>query len=139
MQVEPRSSQAMSDINITPFVDVVLVLLIIFLITAPMMVRGLDVNVPKTATRGPQTEDRLIVTLTKARVLYLGDQPSTPYKVESALVSLHKRNPQASVYIRADSSVPYGDVVKLMDMAKKIGLDKVGIITEPLLQAEGGS
>ncbi len=136
--MEPRSSQAMADINITPFVDVVLVLLIIFLITAPMMIRGIDVNVPKTTTRGPQTEERLIITLAKNRVLYLGDQPATPYKVESTLVSLHKRNPAVAIYIRADSNVPYGDVVKIMDIAKKIGIDKVGIITEPLLQAEGG-
>ena len=139
MQMESRSSQAMSEINITPFVDVVLVLLIIFLITAPMMIRGIDVNVPKTTTRGPQTEERLIITLTKDRIIYLGDQPATPYKVESALMSLYRRNPQAAIYIRADSQVPYGEVVKVMDLAKKIGMDKVGIITEPLMQAEGKS
>lgn len=138
MHTERRTGSAMSDINITPFVDVVLVLLIIFLITAPMMMRGMDVNVPKTTTRGPQTEDRLIITLTKDKVLYLGDQPSSTYKVESALANLHKNNPLAAIYIRADSSVPYGEVVKIMDMAKKVGIEKVGMVTEPLLQGEGG-
>jgi biopolymer transport protein TolR len=143
MSAHPPGSQdrlggALSEINITPFVDVVLVLLIIFMITAPMMIRGIDVQVPRTETRNVQPEERLILTVTKGKLIYLDDQPITLSRLEKVLTGLRKRNPQAAVFLRADENVPYGVVVQVMDVVKKAGIDRLGMVTEPLLPKEKG-
>jgi biopolymer transport protein TolR len=124
---------ALSEINVTPFVDVVLVLLIIFLITAPMMLRGIDVKVPKTETKNVGPEERLMLTVTKERGIYLDDQPVTLPRLERVLTGLRQRNPKAAVFLRADEGVAYGVVVKVMDAVKKAGIERLGMVTEPLL------
>lgn len=124
---------ALSEINVTPFVDVVLVLLIIFLITAPMMLRGIDVKVPKTETKNVGPEERLMLTVTKERGIYLDDQPVTLPRLERVLAGLRQRNPKAAVFLRADEGVAYGVVVKVMDAVKKAGIERLGMVTEPLL------
>ena len=123
---------ALSEINVTPFVDVVLVLLIIFLITAPMMLRGIDVNVPKTETKNVGPEERLMLTVTKDRGIYLDDQLITLPRLERVLVGLRQRNPKAAIFLRADEGVAYGIVVKIMDAVKKAGIERLGMVTEPL-------
>ena len=123
---------ALSEINVTPFVDVVLVLLIIFLITAPMMLRGIDVHVPKTETRSVGAEERLMLTVTKDRKIYLEDQQISLARLEEVLTGLKKRNPKAAVFLRADEDVAYGVVVKVMDTVKKAGIDRLGMVTEPM-------
>ena len=129
---------ALSEINVTPFVDVVLVLLIIFLITAPMMLRGIDVKVPKTETKNVGPEERLMLTVTKDRAIYLDDQLITLPRLERVLEGLRQRNPKAAVFLRADEGVAYGIVVKVMDAVKKAGIERLGMVTEPLpLQGEG--
>ncbi len=133
-----RLGGALSEINITPFVDVVLVLLIIFMITAPMMIRGIDVRVPRTETRNVQPEERLVLTITKGKLVYLDDQPITLSRLEKVLTGLRKRNPQAAVFLRADENVPYGVVVQVMDVVKKAGIDRLGMVTEPLFPKERG-
>jgi biopolymer transport protein TolR len=133
---QDRLGGALSEINITPFVDVVLVLLIIFMITAPMMIRGIDVQVPRTETRNVQPEERLILTVTKNKMIYLDDQQITLSRLEKVLTGLRKRNPQAAVFLRADENVPYGVVVQVMDVVKKAGIDRLGMVTEPLLPGE---
>ncbi len=129
---EPGLTPALSEINVTPFVDVVLVLLIIFLITAPLMLRGIDVRVPKTETRSVEPEERLILTVTKNRQVYLEDQEISLARLERVLTGLKKRNPKAAVFLRADEEVAYGVVVKVMDAVKKAGIDRLGMVTEPL-------
>ncbi len=129
---EQRLGGALSEINVTPFVDVVLVLLIIFMITAPMMIRGIDVQVPRTETRNVQPEERLILTVTKDKMIYLDDQQITLGRLQKVLTGLQKRNPRASVFLRADEKVPYGVVVQVMDVVKKAGIDRLGMVTEPL-------
>lgn len=141
MNAYPSESQdrlggALSEINITPFVDVVLVLLVIFMITAPMMIRGIDVQVPRTETRNVQPEERLILTVTKDKIIYLDEQPITLSRLEKVLTGLRKRNPQAAVFLRADENVSYGVVVQVMDVVKKAGIDRLGMVTEPLLPKE---
>lgn len=131
-----RGGGALSEINITPFVDVVLVLLIIFLITAPMLIRGIDVNVPRSASRSIEPEDRLVVSITKDRVIYLDDQPIELARLEKVLAGLKERNSSASIYIKGDEGVPYGMIVKVMDAAKKAGIDKLGMVTEPISPGE---
>ena len=123
---------ALSEINVTPFVDVVLVLLIIFIITAPMMLRGIDVKVPKTETKNVGPEERLMLTVTKDRAIYLDDQLITLPRLERVLVGLRERNPKAAVFLRADEGVAYGIVVKVMDAVKKAGIERLGMVTEPL-------
>ena len=129
---------ALSEINVTPFVDVVLVLLIIFLITAPMMLRGIDVKIPKTETKNVGPEERLMLTVTKERGIYLDDQPITLARLERVLAGLRQRNPKAAVFLRADEGVAYGVVVKVMDAVKKAGIERLGMVTEPLLPGERG-
>ena len=135
-ELEDRRGGALSEINITPFVDVVLVLLIIFLITAPMLIRGIDVNVPRSASRSIEPEDRLVVSITKDRVIYLDDQPIELARLEKVLAGLKERNSSASIYIKGDEGVPYGMIVKVMDAAKKAGIDKLGMVTEPISPGE---
>lgn len=127
-----RLGGAMSEINVTPFVDVVLVLLIIFMITAPMMIRGIDVQVPRTETRNVRPEERLVLTVTKEKTIYLDDQQITLSRLQTVLTGLQKRNPKAAVFLRADEQVPYGVVVQVMDVVKQAGIDQLGMVTEPL-------
>lgn len=131
-----RGGSVLSEINITPFVDVVLVLLIIFLITAPMLIRGIDVNVPRTESKNIEPEERLVVAITKDQTIYLDDQPITLPRLEKVLAGLKGRSASASIFIKADQEVPYGMVVKVMDAAKKAGIDKLGMMTEPIVPGQ---
>ena len=131
-----RAGSALSEINITPFVDVVLVLLIIFLITAPMLIRGIDVNVPRSESRNTEPDERLMVSITKDQAVYLDEQRIELPRLETVLAGLRERNPTATIYIKADQNVPYGVVIKVMDAAKKAGIDKLGMVTEPILPGE---
>jgi len=134
---EARLGPALADINITPFVDVVLVLLVIFLITAPMMLGGIDVRVPKTETRTSRPEERLVLTVTRNRGVFLENQPISLDRLSKVLGGVAKRNPKAAVFLKADEAVAYGTVMKVMDVIKKAGIDRVGMVTEPV--GPGGS
>jgi biopolymer transport protein TolR len=129
---ERRLGPALSEINVTPFVDVMLVLLVVFLVTAPMLFRGIDVRVPRTETRTVQPEERLVLTVTKEGAVFVGEQPITLARLERLLAGLHQRNPKAAVFLRADERAAYGSVVKVMDIVKKAGIDRLGMVTEPL-------
>lgn len=129
---ETRLGPAMADINVTPFVDVVLVLLIIFLITAPMLLGGIDVRVPKTAARNIQPEERLVVSITRDRGVFLDNQPISLDRLSKVLSDMVRRNPKAAVFLKADEAVAYGAVMKVMDVIKKAGIDRVGMVTEPI-------
>ena len=129
---ERRLGPALSEINVTPFVDVMLVLLVVFLVTAPMLFRGIDVRVPRTETRTVQPEERLVLTVTKDGAVFVGEQPITLARLERVLASLRERNPKAAVFLRADERAAYGSVVRVMDIVKKAGIDRLGMVTEPL-------
>jgi len=131
-----RAGSALSEINITPFVDVVLVLLIIFLITAPMLIRGIDVSVPRSESRNTEPDERLVVSITKDRAVYLDEQRIELPRLEKVLAGLKQRNSSATIYIKADQDVPYGVVIEVMDKARKAGIDKLGMVTEPILPGE---
>jgi len=134
---ERRLGPALSEINVTPFVDVMLVLLVIFLVTAPMLFGGIDVRVPKTETRNIQPEERLVLTVTKDRGVFLDNQPISLDRLSKVLSGMVKRNPKAAVFLKADEAVAYGVVMKVMDVIKKAGVDRVGMVTEPV--RPGGS
>jgi biopolymer transport protein TolR len=127
-----RTETSLSEINVTPFVDVVLVLLIIFMLTAPVLQSGIEVNVPKTKTVKAISEERLVISITKSQEVYLG---SDHVKLDELGELLHKkiRDPRGqSVYVRADQDVAFGAFATVMSTVKQAGISNVSIVTEPI-------
>jgi biopolymer transport protein TolR len=127
-----RSVSTLAEINIIPLVDVVLVLLLIFMLTAPLMYRGIDVNLPKTAGKPTVTEERMELTLTKEQQIYLNGKPLAAALVEPTLRDLFKNRTDKTLYLKADQALPYGFVVETMDKVRKSGIEKLGMVTEPV-------
>jgi len=122
----------MSDINVTPLVDVMLVLLIIFMVTAPMMIQGVEVNLPKTTTKSIKSpEDPLILTVTKKGELFIENNRLTLETIEPKLKSILKYRRDKQVLLKADKDIPYGFVIQVISRVKRAGIDKLGMITEP--------
>ena len=127
-----RTQSSISDINVTPLVDVVLVLLIIFMVTAPVLQSGIEVSVPKTRTVKEITEERLVISVDKQQRVFLGNDP---IKINEIAAKLHQkiRDPQhQSIFIRADENVPFGAFATVMDAVKASGITNVSIVTQPL-------
>ncbi len=123
----------MSDINVTPFVDVMLVLLIIFMVTAPMMMQGVEVNLPQTIAKNIKAqEDPMILTINRDREISLEEHVIKLDQLESNLKTIFKYRREKEVLLRADRDVPYGFVMKVVAGVKSAGIDKLGLITEPL-------
>jgi biopolymer transport protein TolR len=122
----------MAEINVTPLVDVMLVLLIIFMITAPMMTQGLEVELPEATTKPlPQQEEPLVVTIRKEGDVYLGKDPMTSAALREHLLALPPEVKKEGIYIRADKNVPYGVVTATMADLHAAGFEKLGMITVP--------
>jgi biopolymer transport protein TolR len=132
MRFESGNDALMSEINVTPFVDVMLVLLIIFMVTAPMMVQGLDVDLP-TATAAPlaANEDHLIISVDKDSNVYLNNQEVSVGFLTEKLGAILENLDSDAVYLKADKQVPYGVVVHVMAQIKKAGVKSLGMITLP--------
>jgi len=126
-----RVRSSLAEINVIPFVDVVLVLLLIFMMTAPMMYRGIDVNLPKTSSRPTAIEERLVLTLTKDRMLYINERLVPLTTLETRLRELLRDRADKTVFIKADKDLAYGYVVETMDRMRRAGIDRVGMVTEP--------
>jgi biopolymer transport protein TolR len=123
----------MSEINVTPLVDVMLVLLIIFMVTAPMMMQGVEVNLPQTTTKSIKArEDPLILTVNKKREIYLEDHRMGLEDLETKLKMIIKYRREKEVLLRADKEIPYGFVIKVIARVNRAGIDKCGLITEPI-------
>jgi TolR protein len=125
-----RFGPALSDINVTPLVDVILVLLIIFMVTAPMMTRGIDVRLPKTESGSDATEERLVVSVDRDNTVYLNDRPVNLHLLTDRLKGEMEKSGNDFVFLRADQEVPYGRVMLVMDQIKKAGADRVGMVTQ---------
>ncbi|MBW1679999.1 MAG: protein TolR [Deltaproteobacteria bacterium] len=133
MQTGGAGKRFMSDINVTPLVDVMLVLLIIFMVTAPMMMQGVDVNLPKTTTRQIKTPDEpLILTVNRKKEIFLENRRMVLEELEPKVRKIFEHRREKAVMLRADRSVPYGFVVKVMARVKRAGVDRLGLVTEPL-------
>ena len=127
-----NNKRFMSDINVTPLVDVMLVLLIIFMVTAPMMMQGVEVNLPKTTTKSIKSpEDPLILTVTKKGELFIEKNSLTLETIEPKLKSILKYRRDKQVLLKADKDIPYGFVIQVVSRVKRAGIDKLGMITEP--------
>ena len=127
-----RFGPSLSDINVTPLVDVILVLLIIFMITAPMMTRGIDVRLPRTESGSDAQEERLVVSVDRENTVYLNERPVNIHLLTERLKSEIKRTGNDFVFLRADQEVPYGRVMQVMDQIKQAGADRVGMVTQPV-------
>jgi len=132
MQSDFGRDQLMSDINVTPFVDVMLVLLIIFMVTAPMMVQGVDVDLPRTSVSPMQkNEEHLVISVRQDHSVYINDQAVGVDALAGKLKKILENIGAETVYLKADKSVPYGIVVDVMSRVKQSGVGNLGIITLP--------
>ncbi len=139
---DSKIGSTMAEINITPLVDVMLVLLIIFMITAPLMMEGIKVDLPSATTQAIKTEkDEVVLTISKEQELFLqGDK--TPYNIVNLgdkLAEIYKDKSKKDIFLRASKTIPYGIVVQVMAACKNAGIERVGMITEPEAQPAGGS
>ena len=128
---ERRIGTSLAEINIIPLVDVVLVLLLIFMLTAPMMYRGIDVNLPRAASRPTAVEERMVLTVTKDRALYLNDKRVAPGTLDTALRAAFGNRTDKTLYLKADSGLAYGAVIETMDQVRRAGIERLGMVTEP--------
>ena len=136
-QVTRQTGTTLSDINIVPFVDVVLVLLIIFLITAPILQSGIEVDLPKTKTVKEITEERLVITIDKAQLVYLGNDPVNIHDLGRLIKAKAPDYAKKAVFIRCDESVPFGSFAAVVDAMKQAGIQNISVVTEPI-HARGG-
>jgi biopolymer transport protein ExbD/biopolymer transport protein TolR len=130
-----RTQTSLSDINITPLVDVVLVLLVIFMITAPVLQSGIEVEVPKTKTVKEITEERIVISIDKSQRVFLGNDPVNINEIGAKLREKIRDPEHQSIYLRADENVPFGAFATVMDAVKSAGITNVSIVTEPIKQS----
>ncbi|KAF0220812.1 MAG: biopolymer transport protein [Geobacteraceae bacterium] len=122
----------MSQINVTPLVDVMLVLLVIFMVTAPMMQQGVQVNLPKTQAKSlPSQEETVIVSIDKGNRIFIDKNEIPLGDLQSRLSGIFANRAKKEVFLKADRDVPYGDVVKIMAEIKGAGIERLGMVTEP--------
>jgi biopolymer transport protein TolR len=122
----------LAEINVVPLVDVVLVLLIIFMVTAPLMLRGIDIDLPKSSVNTIKPEERIVLTVARDRAVYLDKERVARVMLDDRLTKLARDKPELTLYLRADRDVSYGAVVEVMDAVKRAGIDKLGMVTQPV-------
>ena len=127
-----QTRSSLAEINITPLVDVVLVLLVIFMITAPVLQSGIEVAVPKTRTVKEITEQRVVVTIDRDQQIFLGDSPINIHDLPQRLREPNSDTTRQVIYLRADERVPFGAFANVMDAVKQAGITNISIVTQPL-------
>jgi biopolymer transport protein TolR len=131
-----RTQTSLAEINVVPLVDVVLVLLIIFMLTAPIIQSGIEVTVPKTRTVKELTQERLVVTINREQVLFVDNTRININELEARLKARIKDPTQAMIYLRADEEVPFGSIAKVMDRAKQAGIININVVTQPYVESK---
>lgn len=133
MEAGGPDKRPLSQINVTPLVDVMLVLLIIFMVTAPMMQEGMDVNLPKVEASGISSKDEpLVITINRDRRIFINDTAFRPSELSGKIAAIRRNRSGLTVLLRADESVPYGHVMGTMAAIRKAGIEQIGLVTEPL-------
>ena len=135
MRLQRRTSHIIRELNLVPLIDVLLVVLFFYMIISPMMSRGLDVNLPKSVANTIKSEDRIVITVTQAQEVFVEKERVNIAKLRDVLNAIRKNKPQINVYLRADRNAPYGAVVQVMDVVKRAGIDRLGMVT---VAAESG-
>lgn len=131
MAINHKYGSTLSEINVTPLVDVMLVLLIIFMVTAPMLRQGITIDLPQGSPRDVAVEESFVVSISEDAAYYLNQDLVTLDELERRLIVLKERGFGKTVFLRADRKVPYGVVVSAMDVIKKAGIEELGIVTQP--------
>ncbi len=126
-----RTQTSLSEINVVPLVDVVLVLLIIFMLTAPIIQSGIEVSVPKTRTVSELTKERLVVSINRDQRLFVGSDPININDLGARLQARIKDPETAMIYLRADEEVPFGTIARVMDRARLAGVMNINVVTQP--------
>ena len=140
MSIGTNQDRLMSEINVTPFVDVMLVLLIIFMVAAPMMVQGVNVSLPETASGPlPADQDHLVVTIDAEGNVFINDYKVGVEFLQDKLIRILQQRTDRNVFLKADKSVPYGVVVHVMAELKGAGIEKIGMVTHPVLDKKASS
>ncbi len=127
-----RTQTSMADINVTPFVDVMLVLLVIFMLTAPLLESGIEVDLPKTKTVKVISQERVVVTIDKQQTIYVGNNPVNIHKLGDVILKQLKGSAKSPVYIRCDQAVSFGAFAEVIDALKQAKLNNINIVTRPL-------
>lgn len=129
-----KAPRLMSEINVTPLVDVMLVLLVIFILTAPLLASSIKLELPRTsAAKATQAPQFVTLVVDKTGVIFVNDQPVTLAALQASLLQTAVQNPDTEVQLRADAAVPYGQVVAVMGAAQNAGLMRIGFVAEPTL------
>ena len=131
-QSQRETGSTLSDINMVPFIDVVLVLLIIFMITAPILQSGIEVDVPKTKTVKELTEVRMVVTIDRSQRVYLNDKPVNIHELGKQVLAQSRDPKRQAVYVRADETVPFGSWATVVDTLRQAGIQNISVVTQPL-------
>jgi biopolymer transport protein TolR len=131
MEINRRTSRTLAEINVTNLVDVMFVLLVIFMLVAPLMKHGIDVDLPQVSSKGVDLRDEFVVTIDKDEGIYLNDQRVSIDSLEKRLQEIYAARPDITIFLKADKRVPYGSVVRIMGRARRAGIEKLGMVTEP--------
>ncbi len=130
-QNKRRITTTLSEINVTPFVDVMLVLLVIFMVTTPLLEKGIDVDLPKEPAKDIEAIEKSIITANKEQVIYFNDRRISIDEIESVLKDAYSGKTDKEIFLRADKELHYGFVVQIMSKIKNAGIDKMNMVTEP--------
>jgi biopolymer transport protein TolR len=131
-QIKRETGSTLSEINMVPFIDVVLVLLIIFMITAPILQSGIEVDVPKTKTVKELTEVRMVVTIDRSQRVYLNDKAVNIHELGKQVLAQSRNLKRQAVYVRADETVPFGSWATVVDALRQAGVQNISVVTQPL-------
>ncbi|MGH9690801.1 MAG: ExbD/TolR family protein [Candidatus Acidiferrales bacterium] len=131
-QIQREIGTSLSEINMVPFIDVVLVLLIIFMITAPILQSGIDVDVPKTKTVKELTQVRMVVTIDRSQRVYLNDKPVNIHQIGQQIASQSRDITHQAVYVRCDETIPFGSWATVVDALRQAGIQNISVVTQPL-------
>ncbi len=138
MSFERRERHVIRELNLVPLIDVLLTILFFYMIVSPMMSRGLDVNLPKSEANTIKPEDRIVLTVTHNQEVFIEKERVDVARLKDVLDSIRKSKPLINVYLRADRDAPYGAVVQVMDIVKRAGIDRLGMVTEAASSGERG-